>query len=99
MLERDIVRQIQRWLKKQPNCFFYKHWGGQYGRPGIPDVIVCYNGRFLGIEVKRPLKSSKTTLAQEQVLSEINAAGGVGVVVRSLEEVQEIFQKLDNGEL
>jgi len=96
VLERDIVRKIQRWLAKQPKTFAYKHWGGYYGRPGIPDLIVCHRGRFVGIEVKRPERNSKTTEAQEQVLSEIRAAGGIGLVARDLETVKEVF-KFMNG--
>jgi len=97
MLERDITRKIQRWLAKQPETFSYKHWGGPYGRPGIPDIIICHRGRFVAVEVKRPEKSSKTTKAQEQVLSEIRAAGGIGVVARTLETVQEVFKYMEKS--
>lgn len=50
------------------------------GRAGIPDIICCYNGKFLGIECKAG--NGKTTALQERELDAISAAGGFVFVAR-----------------
>ena len=50
MKEADIVRAILKYLKSLPGCFSWKEHGGMYNTTGIPDVICCYQGRFIGFE-------------------------------------------------
>ena len=55
MLERDIVAAIKKYLTSLgEDVFFWKEHGGPYGTSGIPDIIVCYKGRFIGMECKLP---------------------------------------------
>jgi len=72
MLEKDIVAAIMRYLKTVPNTFCFKEHGGIYGTAGIPDVIVCFKGRFVAFEVKTP--SGKLTKLQEIMIQKIKAA-------------------------
>ena len=55
-------------------------------RPGVPDLIFLYHGRFLGIE----LKAGKGTLssAQDSCASLIVAAGGTWASARTLDDVE-----------
>ena len=51
MLEKDIVVAIRRYLGTLgDDVFFWKESGGPYGTSGVPDIICCYKGRFLGLE-------------------------------------------------
>lgn len=54
---------------------------------GVSDIIGCIpnSGRFLAIEVKRPV--GKPTAEQQQHIDTINEAGGLVFVARSTEEV------------
>ena len=53
MPEKDIVAAIRRYLAMLgEDVFFWKEHGGAYGTSGVPDIICCYRGRFLGLEVK-----------------------------------------------
>ena len=55
MLEKDIVAAIKRYLSTLgDDVFFWKEHGGPYGVSGVPDIICCYRGRFLGLEAKLP---------------------------------------------
>ena len=93
MLERDIVAAIQGYLRTLGgDVFFWKEHGGPYGTSGIPDIICCYRGRFLGLEAKQP--GGRLTRLQERALERINAAGGIGRRVESVEEVQAIIRQL-----
>ena len=56
-------------------------------RNGVPDILCCYNGAFIGLEVKAP--GGRVSKLQEAHLGWIQDAGGQGYVVRSWEEVKE----------
>ena len=47
------------------------------------DVVACLGGRFIGIEIKR--KGGKATEGQRFFLDAVTAAGGLGIVVSSVE--------------
>jgi Holliday junction resolvase len=53
-------------------------------RAGVPDLIVCARGRFIALEVKRP--GEKPTKIQLVENRRIEAAGGEGYVVRSVDD-------------
>lgn len=61
-----------------------------YGTAGIPDIIVCYRGKFIALEAKRP--GGKLTKLQEKTIKDIRAAGGKVYVVMSVDEVKEIME-------
>ena len=90
MLEKDIMNQIQRYLKTVPECFSFKEHGGMYGTSGVPDIICCISGRFVAFEVKTP--SGVLTKLQETMIAKINAAKGNAYKVTSLQEVREIVE-------
>jgi Holliday junction resolvase len=92
MSEADLIRKIQAYLKTVPMLFSWKEHGGQYGTAGIPDIICCFNGRFVSFEVK--IDKGKTTALQEVTIKKILAAGGTAVVVRSVEEVKRVIEQI-----
>lgn len=61
------------------------------GRHGIPDIICCWRGRFLGIEVKAPGKRSNTSPLQQREIAAIQAAEGVALVVDDVEQLKEVL--------
>lgn len=93
MLEKDIVAAILRHLKSVPECFAWKTHGGMYGTAGIPDIICCYRGWFLALEVKTP--TGKLTRLQEITIERIRAAGGEAHKVISVTEVKGILKRLE----
>ena len=100
MLERDVVAAIRKYLTSLGgDIFFWKEHGGPYGTSGIPDIICCYKGRFLGLEAKLP--GGKLTALQRRALDRINAAGGIGRRVESADDVKAVIAQADlerNGE-
>jgi len=59
-------------------------------KPGTPDIIMCMDGLFIGMEVK----TAKTyqSKVQKEAEKAIKEAGGRYYVVRSLEEVQILVE-------
>ncbi len=51
---------------------------------GCPDLLVCYGGRFLALEVKDP--KGRVTKIQRKVLQDIRDAGGTAAIVRSVDD-------------
>lgn len=92
MREADIVRSIMNYLKSVPYCFAWKEHGGMYGTAGIPDIICCYNGRFIGFEVKMP--KGQPTKLQESTIRKIQRCNGIAAVVHSVSEVRGIIDSL-----
>lgn len=90
--EKTITKNIQAWLKAQHNLFHYKVHGDPFQTAGLPDLIICVNGHFVGLEVKRP--GNKPTLIQAMTIAKIVSAHGWARVVYSLDDVKEIIEPL-----
>ncbi len=57
---------------------------------GILDLILCYRGRYLEVELKT--EGSKATKLQEQTIRDVWRAGGRAGVVRSVEELERFLE-------
>jgi hypothetical protein len=62
-------------------------------KKGCSDLLVCYHGYFLALEVKRPGKPP--TLDQSIFLARVKAAGGIGAVVESVKDAVAVLDQLD----
>lgn len=63
-----------------------------YGTAGIPDIIICYKGKFVAMEAK--VGKNKPTILQEKIMKEIKQAGGIAEIVRSVEDAKRVMQLL-----
>ena len=94
MLEREIVAAIKKYLSSLgSDVFFWKEHGGSYGCSGIPDVICCYKGRFLGLECKMP--GGRLTELQKRAIEKINRVGGIACRVESVEDAKRVIERVD----
>ena len=50
-----------------------------YGRSGVPDIIACYKGKFIGIECKSG--DNKPTLLQLRNIEHIKRNQGLAIVI------------------
>ena len=95
MLERDLIAAIKRYLASLGgDVFYFKEHGGPYGTSGVPDIIACYKGRFLGLEAKLP--GGRLTELQKRGIEKINHAGGIARRVESLEDVKAVIAQADD---
>ena len=91
MKEKAIEKRIKEYLKTIDGLFYWKVFSGMYCTAGIPDIVICYKGQFIALEVKAP--DGKPTALQVATIKRIRKAGGVAEVVRSVEEVREVITK------
>ena len=75
--EGKVKAKVIAILKAHGAYYFFPVTGG-YGRSGVPDIIACLNGYFIGIECKA--NGNKPTALQEKNLMDITMAGGVSLV-------------------
>ena len=61
------------------------------GRAGIPDIIACHGGKFIGIECKAG--GNKPTALQERELNRILNAGGEAYVINE-ENIEQLREEL-----
>lgn len=97
--ESVLQRAILEWLQTRKGIYFFRSGAGQVrmengrffktGKPGCPDITVCKDGQFYGVEVKT--KTGRQSATQKKAQQEIEDAGGVYRIVRSLEDVRRLF--------
>lgn len=76
--EKLFENKIKQYLDKK-GAYYFKFFANAYTKAGIPDIIVCLNGKFIGIEVKR--EEGKPSELQEYNLKKINDCGGYGILI------------------
>lgn len=87
-LESEIQAQILKWLREH-GIFCFKV--AMASPNGIPDVICCFDGKFIALEIKRNDRSRVAPL-QWKRKEQIEEAGGESYIVWSVDMVKEIFE-------
>lgn len=77
--EKTFENKIKSFLYEK-GAYFIKYWAGaQFTKSGIPDILCCINGYFVGIEVKA--QNGKPSQIQIFNIRKIKAAGGFAFVL------------------
>ena len=76
--ESKVKKQVKKILDDLGAYHFSPMMDG-YGRSGVPDIIACYKGKFIGIECKAG--DNKPTLLQLRNIESIKRNGGLAIVV------------------
>lgn len=78
-------------LDAYPGSYIFKVHGSAFQAAGIPDLVGCIGGRFVGLEVKLPGAEGTLTKRQDSALGAIRRAGGIASVVTSAPEALRII--------
>jgi hypothetical protein len=94
--EGDFKKQVRDYLDGRGihyhNAFQSRR--GAYGsKLGVSDLIVCYRGRYVALELKAPGK--KGTKEQLEFLESVYKSNGNGGVYDNLEDIIELFWIID----
>jgi pantoate kinase len=76
--EAKVKAKIKAILKTH-GVYYAMPIGTGLGNSGVPDFLVCHNGKFLGIEAKAG--RGVPTALQEKNLRDIDRAGGLTLVI------------------
>lgn len=88
-LEQSVQKAILAKLRKFGGLWIKVH---DIVTKGLPDIIGCYNGKFIAIEVKR--KGEKPTALQGYVLSKVKEAGGLAYCFDESKHADSLIQEL-----
>lgn len=93
--ETSVKRAVVKILDEHGAYHFFPATHG-YGRSGVPDIVACHKGFFIGIECKAG-KGVPTAL-QLKELRLIDEAGGYSMVVRedTTELVRVVMTEIDD---
>jgi len=76
--EAKVKKQVKKILD-DIGAYHFSPMSGGFGRSGVPDIIACYKGMFIGIECKAG--KNEPTLLQKHNIKEIQRNQGLAIVV------------------
>ena len=76
--EAKVKKQVKKILD-DIGAYYFSPLTAGYGRSGVPDIIVCYKGKFIGIECKAG--KGKLTALQEYNIEQIKRNQGLAIVI------------------
>jgi len=91
--EKKVKNDVTKILKEYNAYYFYPATGG-FGRSGVPDIVACFRGQFIGIECKAG--TNTTTALQDRELASIALAGGHAIIINesNIEEVRKVLDAI-----
>ena len=78
MTEKQFENKVKAYLKNE-SCWCLKTWSNGVQRFGVPDLLVCCNGYFVGVELKA--SNGKPSELQLFNIKNIRKAGGMAFVL------------------
>jgi Holliday junction resolvase len=76
--EAKVKKQVKKILD-DIGAYHFSPMSGGFGRSGVPDIIACYKGKFIGVECKAG--KNEPTLLQKHNIKEIQRNQGLAIVV------------------
>jgi hypothetical protein len=86
--ETQIKHQIRDYLDLK-GIFHFPVLQGLGAARGIPDRLICHHGKFIGLEVKA--RNGRLSPHQIQFRDRVEAAGGVYIEARSVDDIIKYF--------
>ena len=94
--EKKVKRKVMEQLK-MIKAYTVTPMTGGYGNSGVPDVLCCYEGRFIGIECKA--NGGRATALQLHNLNSIEIAGGITFLINesNVDDLTDMIEEKVNG--
>lgn len=92
MREKVIENKIKDYLTSK-GIYHFKIHGDSFVKPGLPDIVSCWDGKFLAIEVKRPGAKNEQSDLQKIHEKNIIKSGGIYLLADSLDDVKNLIEK------
>lgn len=78
MREKAFENKVKDFLNES-GCWVLKTWSNGVQRSGVPDLLICCNGYFLGVELKA--ETGKPSKLQLWNIDKIREANGIAIVL------------------
>ena len=91
--EKNFENKIKKYLDEK-KIWYVKYFANRNTKSGVPDILACVNGRFVGIEVKAT--HGRPSPLQIYNRDKIIESGGVSLIVypQDFENLKKIIEKL-----
>lgn len=76
--EKTFENKVKKFLDSQ-GAWYVKFFANSFTKKGIPDILACVNGHFIGIEVKA--QNGRPSELQLHNIKKIRDAGGFAMVL------------------
>ena len=98
MKESAFQKKVIAFIKSLPRTWIVNIWGGGFMKAGIPDLLICINGKFMALELKR--EGGVVSPLQERNIRLINEAGGIGIILfpDDFDEFKKYAATIANGD-
>ena len=88
-LEEDVEKLMQ-----EKGIWQLARYQAQSNQNGLPDRLYLYKGYLLGLELKTD--EGKPSNLQIRKIKEINNNGGIALIIRNVEEVENLIKLIDS---
>lgn len=91
--EKNFESKVKKFLESE-GCFYVKFFANAFTEKGIPDILCCCNGYFVGIETKAD--DGTPTELQKYKCLKIRKAGGFAWIVypSAFDELKRLIKDL-----
>lgn len=90
--ESKLEQEVEKFMREK-RIWQLVRFQAQYNQNGLPDRLYLYKGLLLGLELKTD--KGAPTILQLRKLKEINNNGGLGLIIRSVDDVKKLIEIID----
>ncbi len=92
-LESNLQKKVLKYIRTtyKQDAWFLNVAGSAVQRSGVPDIICCIKGHFIGLELKREDGSGRPSQQQLIECNKIMQAGGDAIVSQDFEEIKKFI--------
>ena len=92
--EAKLQAKITDYLTPRRDVWFLNKWGNSVEKGGVPDILICYKGFFIALEIKNPNGSYDTDPRQKIELQKIRKSGGIALKIDNFNDFLTKFNSL-----
>ena len=89
--EAALQLKVLRYLRLNDGCRVFRVAASS--TRGAPDIVCCFNGKFVAIELKSGNYNAKLSANQKLIKDDIERCGGTFLCIRSLNELERWFEQ------
>ena len=90
-----VLKKAIKDLVVRRGGFWSSVQGGAGSKIGDPDMVICYKGKYIGVEGKT--YEGAQSEWQKLRMTQIRAAGGMYILARTVQDVEDILDQIDEG--
>lgn len=96
--EKTFQSKVEAFLKER-KLWYLKVWGNGVQRSGVPDLLICCNGQFIGCELKK--EDGRASALQIHELERIKSNGGIAMVLKpnGFENFKAFIRRLEEEKI